>query len=255
MTLSYTYPDGTGSSEVGGFNNAAELAVQPLRGRLEGVMGSMAAVSRQMPMKSPHPPWTSLLFNELQRVLGESHFTPEWHEVIDDDGRLRERHVLAFEADWFPTYGVQLPSAREKPIHNYFTSHHLGSDFMEVYPWTTEGPDKVLVASFELAERLWAQRDSRATENPVTFDTAVKGLITRTTEAAAGAILAFWDEVKDYRCSCYGFTPCDFKEGQRDPNCDLVPTATLPPGTGFPRRHRWCCHHHCHHSAESTVVV
>jgi hypothetical protein len=219
----YNKPDGTGSVQVGGFEEAAQDAYVPRTGKLEGIMGSMAAESRGFLGGSPYQPGapgSSLLLTELQRVFSDSELQLNLRETIDGEGNPNGWTLPRFSIRSFPIYGRGLADDNR---HTYGTFTLLArADYDEVGGSLPIQQGQISVKSFELAERLWAQVDAEHFDYPVRFDESFHTLITHTTEAAAGAILAFWDEVNGYSCPCYGFSPCAFRE------------ATKAAGAGFP---------------------
>ena len=130
--------------------------------------------------------------------------------------------LLLFTAPYNPSYGRE--SGRGRRIYRDESPDS----------WDPVGairpPDRgtLTTKSLDLTERIWAGVD------PIAFDDNLKALLKRTTEFAAGAILAFWDEVKDYECPCNDFTPCSFgKNGDGEPDCSGRPSLPTP-GRGYP---------------------
>ncbi|OYW06621.1 MAG: hypothetical protein B7X11_00920, partial [Acidobacteria bacterium 37-65-4] len=231
-TITYTRPDGTGSEHVGAFVQGSAEAKNPTLGRLEGIMGSLAAKSRQFLAGSPYEPGTTLLLKELVRVMAGSNVRLGWVETTTPHGDHLAWTLPVILANGFPVYGRGLPDDKRHTFSLFgpFTS----ADYREgdtVAP-TSEG--EIVIESFELSERLWAEPDVLHSNRPTELDTRITGLLTDTTESAAGAILAFWDEVKDYNCKCMNFTPCDFRLGTKDPDCQRHSTGPKPPGGEFP---------------------
>ena len=220
----YKKPDGS-KEGVGKLVRAAETAARARTGSLEGVMGSMAAEARQWPMSSPYASGAALTFPELERVLSRSGVLANWNVVQDAEGNPIRFKLSDFTVAQYPDYysSVAQDSGKSK------LRHRFGRAFFEIPDFTSDSvldQDEATVGiqSFELATRLWAEPDALHPENPIIFDLALKELITSTTEAAAGAILAFWEAVRDYDCPCSDFTPCAFKWGaDRDPDCDGLP--------------------------------
>jgi hypothetical protein len=229
----YTMPDGGGTVPVGGFEQAAAGASEPRRGTLEQVMLGIAAESRSFLNGAPYARGSNLLLKELLRVFSGSNLNPNWQVTqADKGGAPLEWSLASFSARSFPTYGFGLP---DDGRHGYATSLWLAEpDYRESEGMWFPDTGRVTLSSFELAERLWAQVDAEHPDNPIELDKKLNDLLQHTTEAAAGAILAFWDEVKDYTCPCYGFTPCAFRAGSKDPDCDTPKPGPYTPGGDNP---------------------
>ncbi len=113
----------------------------------------------------------------------------------------------------FPPYAPQ--GARHRFYSN--DADAVVTDFTGSY---SDGEDGFIrVRSVAMAERLWANGGPLHPQEPLTFDAHLKEIVYHTTEAAAGAILAFWDEVKDYTCPCHDFTPCSGWTSDNQPSC------------------------------------
>ncbi len=211
----YTRPDGTGSELVGAFVQAAAQARNPLLGRLEGIMGSLAAASRQFYSGSPYEPGKRLPLKELARVMAGSDVTLGWLEATSPLGDHLSWTLPHILANGFPIYGRGMPDDKRHTFSLFgpFTS----ADYREGDTVTPPSGGEIVIDSFELAERLWAEPDVLHPDRPVQLDAKIKGLLTHTTESAAGTILAFWDEVKSYDCKCMNFTPCDFRARRKGP--------------------------------------
>ena len=202
----YTKPDGTGTSDLGGFELDASKASDPRKGKLEDIMAAMAHESRNFLGRSPYDPGSqrpSLFLNQLKQLFSDSDFQPGPPEKR---GKHSEWSMPTFSIRSFPVYGFTLP---HNSRHIYGTHVKFAEpDYQEVGTDLPPASGEITVESFELAERMWAQVDANHPENPVEFDKKFHTLITHTTEAAAGAILAFWDEVKGYSCQCEDQDPC-----------------------------------------------
>ena len=228
----YTRPDGTGSALVGAFVQGSAEATNPTLGRLEGIMGSLAAASRQFFSGSPYEPGKRLPLKELVRVMAGSDVTLGWVEATDPHGDYLAWTLPHIRANGFPIYGRGMPDDKRHTFSlfgPFATADYRAGD--TVAP-TSEG--EIAIDSFELSERLWAEPDALHSERPSELDAKIKNLLTHTTESAAGAILAFWDEVKDFSCRCENFTPCDFRPGAKDPDCQGHQLGPTPPSGDFP---------------------
>ena len=229
----YTKPDGTGTSDLGGFELDAMKASDPRKGKLEGIMEDLAAESRNFLGGSPYDPRSqrpSLLLNELMRVFSDSDFQPG---PQDKKGKVSGWSMPSFSVKSFPIYGFRLP---HNGRHIYGTSYRFAEpDYQEVGTELPLDGGQITVQSLELAERLWAQVDAKHPENPVEFDKKFHTLITHTTEAAAGAILTFWDEVKDYKgCRCGDEDPCGGLVHPTDTASARAGRAFATPSRGIP---------------------
>ncbi len=228
----YTRPDGNGSAQVAGFVQAAATAAEPRRGRLEGIMGSLAAKSRQFFSGSPYEPGNKLPIKELVRVMAESDVTLGWVESTGPHGEHLAWRLPYIRTNGFPIYGRGMADD-ERHTFSLF-GPFTAADYREVGRVAPTDEGEILIDSFELSQRLWAEPDVLHADRPAVLDAKIKGLLTATTESAAGAILAFWDEVRDYNCKCMNFTPCDFRPGAKDPDCQRHSTGPKPPGGDFP---------------------
>ena len=219
---------------VGGFEVAAGSALDPARGRLDGIMGSLAAGAKQFPTASPFAPGVELAVEDLLRVVEKSAPTTRW----DAYG------LQGFEVDQYPGYSRgHVPPGR----HGY-SSGWIDPDFLRSEWGAPDNGGSIVVRSFDLAERLWAEDDAEHSGRPQEYDAALKSLITKTTEGSAGAILAFWDEVKDYQCQCEDSSPCsegaegssarraraESRAAARGEKCPTPPAKPLPPDNDYP---------------------
>ncbi len=228
----YTRPDGSGSELVGAFVQGSAEAKSPTLGRLEGIMGSLAGRSRQFLSGSPYEPGKRLPLQELVRVMAGSEMALAWVEATSPDGGHLGWTLPHIRANGFPIYGRGMPDDKR---HTFSLSGSFAfADYREGDMVAPASEGEILLDSFELSERLWAEPDALHSERPSELDAKIKNLLTQTTESAAGAILAFWDEVKDYDCKCMNFTPCDFEPGAKDPDCQRHSTGPKPPGGDFP---------------------
>jgi len=233
-TQNYTLPDGSRSVLVGGFEAAAGAAAVPFRAALPVIMTWAATTSAAFPLGSPFAPGRSTSFESLTRLFADSALKPEWSTSAEKSGVLER--LASFKAREFPDYyrAASDDSGKADYEHHYDGSSLSPADDYGT-TWVTDPLQApVQIRSFELAERLWAAPDPLHPENPVVFDAHLKTLLKQTTEATAGAILAFWDEVKDYKCPCSGFTPCAFRTGAKDPDCSGLPHGPTPPGGDKP---------------------
>ena len=230
-TKTYTSPDGSSSALVGGFDAASAAAAKPYLGPLESVMTAVATEARAFPFISPYQPGTTLPLKELLHLFAESNLVPSWQGAVGPGGKTFWT-FWQFDVNSYPVYGHALP-------HDGRHTHLLEpgfplTDYLEVGPMSPPDEGSITVQSFQLAERSWAERDPLRPETPVDFDTHLRTLLEHTTDAAAGAILAFWDEVKDYRCPCSDFTRCSFPTGSKNPDCSGHKGGPYPPGRDFP---------------------
>ncbi len=229
----YTKPDGSGNVQVGGFLASALRATTPRRGRLEGIMGSMAAESRRFFATSPYEPGTTTPLTELQRVLAKSEWTPDWSSIDAPEMPAVQWVLPSFMARQCPSYGPMTKECGSK--HHYFVFNAVAfPDFTPSGDVAPPDSGRVQIGSFELAERLWAEPDIVHPEYPVELNARINELITHTTETAAGVILSFWEEVRNYSCKCKNFTPCDFRPGAVDPDCQRRWSGLTPPSGDAP---------------------
>ena len=228
----YTKPDGSGDVQVAGFIQGAAQAKDPRRGRLEGIMGSQAARSRQFLAGSPYEPGTSVLLEELQRVMVASDMTLYWLTTSEPGTAHGHWMLPMIRTNQYPAYGTDNPGENRHTFSSFsgLLLHDYSVDLVIAPP----DQGSLVTDSFELAERLWAEPDVLHPNRPVELDAKIKSLLTETTESAAGAILAFWDEVRGYSCKCKNFTPCDFRPGAMDPDCQRRRAGPTPPSGDFP---------------------
>ncbi len=228
----YTRPDGTGSELVGAFVQGSAEAKTPTFGRLEGIMGSLAAKSRPFLAGSPYEPGTTLPLKELVRVMTGSDVMLGWVEATSPHGDHLGWTLPHIRVNGFPVYGRGRPDDKRHTFSLFgpFTS----ADYREGDTVAPTSKGEIVIDSFELSERLWAEPDALNSKRPDELDAKIKSLLTDTTESAAGTILAFWDEVKGYSCRCKNFTPCDFAPGAKDPDCQRRHFGRLPPSGDFP---------------------
>ena len=229
--VTYTRPDTGQSRTLGNFEKAAAAAAEPRKGTLESIMDWLAAEGKLFGYKSPFLD-RPLKLARLGEILNSSSYQPQWEiSARDKDGNPTLYDLPGFVATHFPTYGLNLFGGLKRYSTWPLPDH---PDFSKVgWIWPPDHGD-IDVESLELAERLWAEADPRDFGRPIQFDEDLKTLITRTTEAAAGVILAFWDEVKDYQCPCHGFTPCSFRFGSKEPDCGKPKPGPHTPGGDNP---------------------
>ena len=228
----YTKPDGSGKALVGQFQSAAERANDPRDDGLEGLMSTLAKDSQSLLTGSPYEPGRELPLQDLVGLLAKSDLALDWRSI--DPVEIPASHwILPFmRINSYPSYGG---TSKHETRHTFFLfSATTYPDYLVDANVAPPAEGRITIRSFELAERLWAEPDIRHSNYPVTLDEKIKALITDSTNAAAGVILAFWDEVKNYSCKCKNFTPCDFRPGAVDPDCQHPWSGLTPPGRDTP---------------------
>jgi hypothetical protein len=251
-TTKYTRWDGT-TFPLGHFEQYAQVASVPFPGKLPSIMRSLAAEAENFPNLSPYPPGRQLpllglLGNVgLLQILAPSGMTDrDFHWVQMGGPPNGEDSLRWFTARMFPPYGQTLSSRYQR--------HLTECAYLQVGPMYPPAAGSIQIHSMNLAERLWGEPNGEIGDgnNPLTFDASLGLLLTHTTEATAGAILAFWDEVKGYECQCGDESPCSKQTppvGVTDasaratpahtaeaPSCPLRPPGPgpYPPGRDFP---------------------
>ena len=228
----YDKPDGSGKTVVGRFKTAAEQANNPWNDGLEGLMATLAIDSRYLLIGSPYEPGTELPLRDLVGLTAGSDPFLDWRSI--DPVEIPASHwILPFiRINSYPSYGG---TSKHETRHTFFLfSSTTHPDYLVDANVAPPAEGHITIRSVELAERLWAEPDAGDVNNPVVLDERIKALLTDSTNAAAGAILAFWDEVKGYSCKCKNFTPCDFRPGAVDPDCQRRWWGLTPPGRDFP---------------------
>ena len=204
----YTRKDGT-SFHLGFFERSAALASTPSPGTFRNIMGSLASEAGAFPDVSPYHCGVELDLTQslgrpgLLQVLAPSGFTArDFHWVEIPDPPYSKDSLQWFETKFFPPYGQGATSRRQR--------HLLGHAFLQKGEMHQPDMGAIQINSMNFSERLWAEPNEGNGDgnNPLRFDAGLKLLLTHTTEAAAGAILAFWDEVKGYSCQCEDQDPC-----------------------------------------------
>jgi len=208
--------------------SAAEQASTPLLGGLEGIMEMHKYRAQKFALSAnPRRPGTMRLL-DVPNTNDDAKGDVESLSWLWTKGKEEWIYKLNFmTAETFPDwsqYAVQDDSVRA------YRARHF--DFWTKPEWAESLPldrDVTMgIASVEMSLRFWAEAA------PPSFEASTRELMKGTTEAAAGAILAFWEEVKDFQCECLNFTPCDFRQGEPQPNCGENPKPPYCPGRDFP---------------------
>ncbi|MFZ5786945.1 MAG: PQQ-binding-like beta-propeller repeat protein [Acidobacteriota bacterium] len=237
-------PEGEGEKrDIGHFDTAALRANAPLLGDLFTVFDLMAKEGARFADQSPYRPGHTLLYGELARVLADSKIRSTFLELTQPV----TYDLLTSTIVPYPSYFVPSPDDSKPSTipHTYGSPLFAEPDFVSGVA-SSKSTIPVEIASFELALRLWAEKDPEHPQHPIDFDNALKTLLEHTTNASAGVILAFWEEVRDFQCPCEDLRPCDlphtpFRQrgaaiagAQSNPRCDPPPAPPYTPGRDSP---------------------
>ena len=231
------YPRGGGPNAalLGGFEAAAQRAAAPTPGSVGAIMAALGHMAHQFPRDIPHSLYSTLTGGDLSRIFWESDLSLH---------ALPGAGILWFSVKQSPPYGSPWARMDRHPYRQLWPA----DDYVGLGPFSDPSQERIAVTSVDLAERLSAEPDVFSPQGPIRFDRDLKQLITRTTEAAAGAILAFWDEVKDYQCQCGDSWPCVIRADSspggrggdtqraaaRGESCPIPPSKPLPPDNDYP---------------------
>ena len=192
-----------GLHRVGTYEQAAAKAAKPTLGLFPEIMSGLADKAKPWPWGgNPWPPNSS-----EKRTLKDAKDTVEslhwsWPSTEDNEGSYAYYRLSPLTADMFPDFAKS--AAKDSSVHRYYG---------KTYDFQAE-PDRALnqvpppemvkftLTSVEMSTRFWAEA------NPPVFDEKLGALITHATEAAASAILAFWERVKGDECGCEDADPC-----------------------------------------------
>lgn len=221
---------------VGLFEDAASAADGWWGGNLRSIMTGLKGLSGDLPeIGNPWPP-----DGTGEKTVADADTEIEslkwgWKPVGE---RTTLRHIPAMAADLFPNYGAVVTGVNQGMRFYGRGWDYLTAPLVAAEPLPEPDHVSLDLTSHHMSLRFFAEAE------PVVFDANLKSLLTETTEAAAGAILAFWEEVKDFQCPCEGLSPCDAEgvwfgtptDSVSVPRtrCDPPPAPPYTPGRDFP---------------------